>query len=145
MSYLVGVDAQFCPRLLHPLSLDAGRKSRRSPTQGPGNPVHSLLGGYSRTTVPPTASRAALIFSASALATLAYFLRQDSTSFFACQRVKSEPNLGLGQPESCQWRWERAVWYTELTLDEVDALDIVLDLLDQLHLVHGLCLCQGGQ
>lgn len=41
------------------------------PHSGPGNPVHSLLGGYSRTTVPPTASRAALIFSASALATLA--------------------------------------------------------------------------
>lgn len=33
--------------------------------------------------------------------------------------------------------------YTEPHLDEVDALDIVLDLLDQLHLVHGLCLCQA--
>ena len=32
---------------------------------------------------------------------------------------------------------------TEPHLDEVDALDEVLDFLDQLHLVHGFCLCQA--
>lgn len=32
---------------------------------------------------------------------------------------------------------------TEPHLDEVDALDEVLDFLDQLHLVHRFCLCQA--
>lgn len=54
-------------------------------TQVPGTLVHqSSELAYSRTTVPPTASRAALIFSASALATLALISwGRDSTSFLA--------------------------------------------------------------
>jgi hypothetical protein len=46
--------------------------------------------------VPPTASRAALIFSASALATFALISwGSDSTSFLACQR---------------QWGQKRELW-----------------------------------
>lgn len=44
---------------------------------------------YSRTTVPPAASNAALIFSASSLEALALIsCGRDSTSFFACGRDK---------------------------------------------------------
>lgn len=47
-----------------------------------------------------------------------------------------------GWPEGCGWqRW--VVQQVEPHLDEVYALDVVLDFLDQLHLVHRLCLCQA--
>lgn len=52
-------------------------------------PLRRDAGAYSRTTVPPAASSAALIFSASSLDALALIsCGRDSTSFFACGRDK---------------------------------------------------------
>lgn len=122
--------------------------SGRGLAQVPGSCVHkSSELVYSRTTVPPTASRAALIFSASALATLALISwGRDSTSFFACQRAKSDPGPGLPQTKPAPEVLAPAgktVRCTEPHLDEIYALDVVLDFLDQLHFVHGLCFRQA--
>lgn len=87
---------QFCSKASPSTEPGHWSGSRWRPTRGGrggAGPLCTVLReAYSRTTVPPTASRAALIFSASALGTLALISwGRDSTSFFACQRGKSDP------------------------------------------------------
>lgn len=62
---------------------------RSGPSLGSSCSTISPRRGYSRTTVPPAASSAALIFSASSLEAFALIsCGRDSTSFFACERDK---------------------------------------------------------